>query len=817
MMSMRCVSDALRLGLAVVIIFLLGMSTATEAPAADAVTTLATLGNVNPSQLVEGPDGNYYGTTLSGGAPQPDELGPGTVFRVTPQGLYTTLHIFNFTDGLNPAGLLLAPDGNFYGSTQGGGSNGLGTVFKITPAGVFSVIYNFPVSGTAGLMGGGPTALALGADGNLYGISNQGGANTCGALFRLTLAGVPTVTYSFPEDGGSAQPGAPPMTLGADGFLYGVANEGFFRVSPLGSYSLIPQLNNTLNTNLGGTILLGSDGNIYGTKNQSGVDGSGTIYKLANGVYSTLYSFPASYPNGTASSALIEGKDGFFYGIANGGQGACHCGQIFKISPAGVFVPLYYFNGTSDFGYPSTPLVQGSDGYFYGGTPDSLYRFDPSAPPPAGITLALNTATIALGNFTTLSWSVMNGTACTASGAWNGAQALSGSLSITPTAVGQYTYTLSCTGMGGNASTSATLTVVPPASAAISVSPTTVDVGGSATLTWTGNGTCVGSGAWSQNVPSSGSQPVTAYIGGSLIYTLTCTGQGGFGSATAFATLMVNPLPTVTLSPSAPFVAPGQPITLTWSATNATACTASNAWSGARATGGSTTVTPTTLGNATYVITCTGIGGTASSSATVLVAYALPSVTLTATPTNLTAGESATLTWSASNATTCVATGAWSGTLATAGMQSVTPESAGPSNYELSCTGGGGTTSTSATVTVSVAVPTLVLTVSKSNIAVGQSAQLSWSTTNATSCTASGDWSGAMSTMGSQLVTPASVGDDTYALTCAGAGGTVTQSVNIAIVAAPASSKSGGGGIGLPEVFGLLGMSLLRWRRRAEC
>ena len=140
---------------------------------------------------------------------------------------------------------------------------------------------------------------------------------------------------------------------------------------------------------------------------------------------------------------------------------------------------------------------------------------------------------------------------------------------------------------------------------------------------------------------------------------------------------------------------------MTWSSTNATSCTASGAWSGAKATSGSTSTGPLAA-TSTYTLTCTGAGGSASQSATVTVTGAVPVVTLSASPTSVASGGSSTLTWSSTNATSCTASGAWSGAQATSGSQSTGPNTIA-SFYSLTCVGDGG--SASAAVNVSVIGP----------------------------------------------------------------------------------------------------------------
>jgi uncharacterized repeat protein (TIGR03803 family) len=117
-----------------------------------------------------------------GGAGQSCYSGCGTVFKITPSGTLTTLYSFRGSDGANPlAGLVQGSDGNFYGTTYGGGANSDGTVFKITPSGTLTTLYSFAGSGGAFPYGG----LVQGSDGNFYGTTYGGGAHDAGTVFRL--------------------------------------------------------------------------------------------------------------------------------------------------------------------------------------------------------------------------------------------------------------------------------------------------------------------------------------------------------------------------------------------------------------------------------------------------------------------------------------------------------------------------------------------------------------------------------------------------------------------------------------------------------
>jgi len=139
--------------------------------------------------LVQGADGNFYGTTSSGGA-----NGLGTVFKITPSGTLTTLHSFDQVDGANPlAGLIQATNGDFYGTTYSGGAHGSGTVFRITPSGTLTSIHSFSNKDGAEPL----AALIQATDGNFYGTTEQGGAHNQGTVFNITPAGKLTTLHNF--------------------------------------------------------------------------------------------------------------------------------------------------------------------------------------------------------------------------------------------------------------------------------------------------------------------------------------------------------------------------------------------------------------------------------------------------------------------------------------------------------------------------------------------------------------------------------------------------------------------------------------------
>jgi uncharacterized repeat protein (TIGR03803 family) len=154
----------------------------------------------NPSSgLIQGTNGLLYGTTAYGGNTSVNAgFGFGSVFRMTPTGALTTLVKFNGVNGSYCAsGLVQGSDGNFYGTTAGGGGSGSlmggGTVFKMTPTGDLTTLVSF-----TGANGCSPQApLIQGSDGNFYGTTTYGGAGGLGTVFKMTPAGVLTTLVSF--------------------------------------------------------------------------------------------------------------------------------------------------------------------------------------------------------------------------------------------------------------------------------------------------------------------------------------------------------------------------------------------------------------------------------------------------------------------------------------------------------------------------------------------------------------------------------------------------------------------------------------------
>ena len=380
-------------------------ATAVDSPAQTLTTLHAFAGYPNDGSapnagLVQATDGNFYGTTYAGGTSSNCQGGCGTVFRITPGGTLTTLHSFDWYDGASPSSVLVqGTDGNFYGTTYGGGANQYyGTVFKITPGGTFTSLYSFCAQAncTDGSM---PFAgLVQSSDGNFYGTTLEGGSNSgcslgsgsCGTVFKITPAGTLTTLHNFCAQSGCADGGNPYAGLvrASDGNFYGTTFErganGYgtvFKITPAGAltalYSFCPQTNCADGQYPYAGLVQATDGNFYGSTSAGGGGAyhqGGTVFKITpSGSLTTIYNF-CSQPNctdGDSSVArLLQASDGNLYGTTLHGGAYCTsnsgCGTVFQITPSGTLVTLLSFDDNSDGKAPFGGLVQATDGNFYG-------------------------------------------------------------------------------------------------------------------------------------------------------------------------------------------------------------------------------------------------------------------------------------------------------------------------------------------------------------------------------------------------------------------------------------------------------------------
>lgn len=314
------------------------------------VTLTGANGEDVATSMIQGSDGNLYGTTAWGGANS-----EGTVFKLTPKGKYTVLYSFcsqsKCADGANGGWLTEGSDGNFYGQTNLGGNANQGTIYKITPSGQFTSLYSF-CSQTNCTDGAQPWSQLLEtSDGTFYGTTIQGGANNHGTIFKFVPGSSPTVVYSFCAQSGCSDGSGPfvGLTLANDGNFYGVTAEG------------------------------GNDATTCPIKSY----GCGTVFRMTpGGTLTTVYTFctQTGCPDGQIPQGqLIQAKDGDLYGTTDGGGSSYDQGTVFKISLQGKLTTLHDFCSTgvcTDGALPYAGVIQGKDGDFYGttGIGANIYR-----------------------------------------------------------------------------------------------------------------------------------------------------------------------------------------------------------------------------------------------------------------------------------------------------------------------------------------------------------------------------------------------------------------------------------------------------------
>ncbi len=408
----------------------------------------------------------------------------------------------------------------------------------------------------------------------------------------------------------------------------------------------------------------------------------------------------------------------------------------------------------------------------------------------APVSLTAVPSTIIAGDSSTLSWATNGMASCTASNGWSGAQALSGSTTVSPSS--NTTYTLTCTESGG------TLTEFVQNGA---FSGTTTQ--------WT---------------------TVGAFYADSIVSNcLSCPGYAYLSSADRLITNSNNLVGWI--YQDIPLPATASSITLNYWVSISTLETTTNIYdtliTQIKTTSGTTLAVVSTLSNLSaggyrlvtfdlspyngQTIRLEFLGATDGSNGTVFrvddvsisatipaqysdstsVAVTLPpppTLTFSAVPDSVNSGGSSVLNWSSTNATSCNASGGWGGAQGISGSQTVYPTQ--NTTYSLSCTGPGGSISSNATVAVTLPPPTVNLSASPVTINEGDTSTLTWSTTNATSCTAYGEWGGegSKATSGSQIVSPASTAS--YVLSCSGTSGTSSDTATISVLDATDPSIS---------------------------
>jgi uncharacterized repeat protein (TIGR03803 family) len=375
--------------------------------------------------LVQGANGSLYGTTLEGGTHS-----FGTIFEITPSGPPLTT-VYDFCsktstssyceDGAFPyGGLVLATNGNFYGTTELGGTGngsscgdeilGCGTVFELTPAGVLTTVYSF-CSKTNCTDGAEPYgSLVQGTDGDLYGTTYQGGSSNYGTVFKVTTAGKLTTLHNFDDTNDGANP-YDTLIQAANGDFYGTTYQGgsanggtVFQITSSGAFTVLHTFCQTScadGENPYAGVIQAANGDFYGTTSSGGTNGTGTVYQLTSaGKLTTLYS-PGESPVG----GVVQGTDGKLYGTTYS--------TIFDVTTAGKPTTLFTFDDTDGDG-PEAALLQATNGTFYGtttigGSGDGIYGTVFSIANGLGAFVTTNPTSGAVGKAVTILGSDLTG------------------------------------------------------------------------------------------------------------------------------------------------------------------------------------------------------------------------------------------------------------------------------------------------------------------------------------------------------------------------------------------------------------------------
>jgi len=391
-----------------------------------------TIDGCDPNRLIVGADGSFYGTTSGHSLTGSSGCGVGTIFKVDPNGDFTTLYSFRPVGGAGPNNLVQDAAGDLYGTTSAGGSGAPrdnGTIFKLDSRRVLKTVLtlesaNQPAPNTllsgpngslywagAGIFkldenglttlhafdNGPPTGLIQGDDGGICGIlsgcSNE--KEYTGMVFRLENEADFSVLHSFPPSGVD---GWCPWALvkTADGRVYGTTSRGgeydggtIFRLDSGGTFVTVHSFEGPGGGYMA-SLALAADGNLYGTSLSPGTEGAGSIFRLgADNAFTTLHSFPRDETgSGVEPNSLIRGADGNFYGLTQCRNGCAYgAGSIFKLGSDGAPITLHSFDGRD--GAQPARLIQGLDGSFYGITTGGglgygvIFRLT-LGPPPAG-------------------------------------------------------------------------------------------------------------------------------------------------------------------------------------------------------------------------------------------------------------------------------------------------------------------------------------------------------------------------------------------------------------------------------------------------
>ncbi len=346
-------------------------------------TVLREFSGLFATGLMRGSDGVFYGTTGESSDPA------NVIYRINADGTgFAVIKALSSAEGSNPSGNLVeGTDGFLYGTASQGGANRFyGSIFKIRPDGSeFTVIKSYAGFGDdgAGIEGSSPqTGVVQGPDGSFYGTTAGGGSEGDGTIFKINGDGTGFTLLKNITQAEGANPAVGGLLLAPDGNLYGTIYAGgtgfgsIYKIAPDGSnFAVLKEFTEVDGWEPRGSLLQGSDGSLYGTTERGGPADLGTVFKLNpdGSGFALLTSFqPPDEATGYAFGTLVQASDGNFYGTTQ--QSADNVGTVFRLRPDGTYTRLKVFDYT-DGARPRGTLVLGSDGSLYGLTelgPDKL-------------------------------------------------------------------------------------------------------------------------------------------------------------------------------------------------------------------------------------------------------------------------------------------------------------------------------------------------------------------------------------------------------------------------------------------------------------
>ncbi|HEY7993412.1 MAG TPA: choice-of-anchor tandem repeat GloVer-containing protein [Candidatus Eremiobacteraceae bacterium] len=295
----------------------------------------------------------------------------GVQSRSSSSGTYQLVYSFQGgSDGIEPGAPLVSLSGTLYGTTRGGGANGVGTVYSVTPAGAENVIHSFGASGDGESPGSGLAILA----GTLYGTASLDAVNACGVVYSITPAGVETPLHTFSGSPDGCRPESPVAPVG--GTLFGMTQSGgkplqfgvLYKVTTAGVEHVVHAFGGTPSDGAYPTSsLLNVSGTIYGTTDAGGTSGMGTVFTRAQGgAVSVIYSFKGGTDGANPLGGLVN-LNGTFYGTTSRG-GASGYGTVYSITPAGAHNVVYSFTGTNGDGVNPIGNLAVQNGVLFGVT-----------------------------------------------------------------------------------------------------------------------------------------------------------------------------------------------------------------------------------------------------------------------------------------------------------------------------------------------------------------------------------------------------------------------------------------------------------------